>query len=382
MKNKKLWFQIVAWLLCVVLGYGLYNMVREDNAKSAERIAQLQMQAANMEQTDGEKSEALADIYDKFYSQLDNPQFVCWGDSAMAGSRDSSLAISLQKVVDENLYSQLSKSFSQVIEKEDFSIPSVKVHNMGVSNEGMRQILVRAGVNIMDLGEGIEIPTGNDPVTVRLMDEEAWNSEDKEAQIKFAKQRDVSFGKVWISGIEGSLITTDDWFDSTHPGYAFSRKDEGDWTRVGSGTEVEIESATKYRGEIPIFFFENDSGRSVDGLVSDMEKLVERYANTIDEDDNDEDESDDNSVDETAEEESYNLPYVVICTTADNSNLDKALKNKFGNCYIRNDQYSNEMTDRMYKKLAQQVYDNLDSQGCFTDIKASIVVAIQEADNL
>ena len=166
MKNKKLWFQVFAWLLCIALGYSLFNTVLEDNAKNAERFAQLQLQAANMEQTDGEKSEALADIYDKFYSQLENPQFVCWGDNAMAGSRESSLSISLQKVVNDNLYSQLSKTFSQAIEDEELTIPSVKVNNMGVTNEGMRQIVVSAGVNIMDLGEGNEIPYGNDPVTV------------------------------------------------------------------------------------------------------------------------------------------------------------------------------------------------------------------------
>ena len=386
MKNKKLWFQIIAWGLCIVIGYKLYSIVQADNINRIELYSQLQQQANAVEETEYEKLESLTDVYDKLYSEIHVPDFICWGDSAMAGSREKSLPISMQKVIEENLFSDLSKTFSRVLENEEYKLPSVTVNNMGVTNEGMRQILVRAGVNIMDLGEGIEIPTGTDPVNVRLMDEEAWNSieDDKNAQLKFAKQRDVGFGKVRISGVEGTLITTDDWFDSSHPGYAFIRDEEGDWQRVGSGTEVEIETATEYLGDIPVFFFENDSGRSVDGLVSDIDKLVKRYANTnVSEDVSDEADS---SLDEeesvTDEEGTYNLPYVVVCTTTEGSALDKALLTKFGNTYIRNDGYSADMTDRTYKKLAQQIYDNLDQQGCFSDIQAKIILAVQEAGGI
>ena len=383
MKNKRLWFQLLAWILCVVIGYQLYDLIKKDNARNAERFLQLQLQANQQEQTDYEKQEAQVDIYDRFYSQLEVPHFICWGDSAMAGSRERSLSTALVKVTNDNLFSSLSKTFSRVIEQDGYSIPSVEATNMGVSNEAMRQILVRSGVNIMDLGEGIEIPSGTDPVTLRLMDQEAWDSEDKKAELKFAKQRDVSFGKVTIDGIKGTLITTDDWFDSTHPRYAFIRDKEGDWQRVGSGTEVEIETATKYLGDIPIFFFENDSGRSVDGLVSDMEKLVKRYANAeADDEDTENDAEIENDESSDFSSASYNLPFVVVCTTAENSNLDKALSSKFGDRYIRNDSFSNEMTDRMYRKLAQQVYDNLDQQGCFTELQAKIIMAIHEAEGI
>ena len=76
---------------------------------------------------------------------------------------------------------------------------------MGVTNEGMRQIFARAGVNTIELGESIEIPSGKDNVTVRLMDEEAWNNlSDKkpDEQLKFANQKNVSFGKVYINDKE------------------------------------------------------------------------------------------------------------------------------------------------------------------------------------
>lgn len=369
MKIGNNWKQILAWGLCVVIAAGLLFIVHDDRKKNAERTAQLQKQAEELEQTDGEKIEALTDVYDKFYSQIDLSNIVCWGDSAMAGSKDSSLAISLKKVTEDNLFSSLSKNFGRVFENGEYTIPSITIHNMGVTNETMRQILIRAGVNSMELGDWIQIPSSTDPVTVRLMDEEARNSEEKEAQIRFARQRDVSFGQVWINDIEGTLIATDDWFDSTHPRYAFVRDEEGSKSSAGSGTEVEIESATVYIGEVPVFFFENETGRSTDGFVSDVQDLVDRYANTEDDD-------------EDEEEDSYDLPFVVIFTTDEGSEMDRAMGNAFGSRYIRNDNYSSSMTDRTYKKLAQQVYENLDSQGCFDSVKEKIALAIQEAEGL
>lgn len=369
MGKNRISLQFVAWSLCIALAVCFVIRYREDNKKNEERIEQLRQQASEREQTDNEKLEALTDCYDKLYSQLELQSFICWGDSAMAGAKDKSLAISLKKVVEENLFSPLTKSFGKVIENGEYSTPLVTVLNMGVLNESMRQILVRAGVNTMELGEYIQIPAGADSVTVKLMDDEAWNSEDKEAELKFAKQRDVDFGKVWIADVEGTLIETDDWFDSNHPRYAFVRDEEGSRQSAGSGTEVEIESATMYIGDIPIFFFENDTGRSIEGFVSDVEDLVERYADLEDDE-------------EENEESSYDAPFVVIFSTNEGSDMDKAMRNAFGRCYIRNEGLSSEMTERTYKKLAQQVYENLDEQGCFDSVKEKIALAVLEADGL
>ena len=369
MKISKYWKQILAWTLCAVLALGLVYIVREDRKRNTERIAQLQKQAAELEQTDNEKLEALTDVYDKFYSQVNVRSMVCWGDSAMAGGKDRSLAISLKQVVEENLFSSLTKSFGKVFEKGEYSTPSVTISNMGVTNETMRHILVRAGVNLLEIGDWIQIPEDTDPVAVRLMDDEAWNSDVEDDQIRFARQREVTFGKVWINDVEGTLIATDDWFDSAHPRYAFVRNEEGDMTSAGSGTEVEIESASMYIGNVPIFFFENETGRSVDGFVSDVQDLVDRYADT-----EDEDEEEDDII--------YDLPYVVIFTTNEGSEIDKAMGNAFGSHYIRNDKYVAEMTVRTYKKLAQQVYENLDAQGCFDGVKEKIALALQEAEGL
>ena len=88
MKIGNYWKQILALTLCIVVAAGLFYVVREDRRKNAERIAQLQKQAEELEKTDGEKLESLTDIYDKFYSQVSVRSMVCWGDNAMAGSKD------------------------------------------------------------------------------------------------------------------------------------------------------------------------------------------------------------------------------------------------------------------------------------------------------
>ena len=94
---------------------------------------------------------------------------------------------------------------------------------MGVFNEDMRQILVRASVNTMEIADWTQIPGDTEPVTVRLVDEEARSNG---GELRFIKQKDVSFGQVWIDDIEGTLVTTDDWYDSNHPRFAFVRDEE------------------------------------------------------------------------------------------------------------------------------------------------------------
>ena len=406
MNIRKYIVPVLAWILCIAGAYRLYTLVRADQAAQVERYAVLQRQAAASEETDVEKLDKQRDVYDRLYAQIDLKDFICWGDSAMAGTGSRSFPAIFKKVTEDNLFSPLEKTFNRVLEEDEYTTPSVKVNNMGVTGEGMRQILVRAGVNTMETGESIQIPWGTDPVTVRLMDEEAWNRLDSKKnpneQLKFARQKTVDFGKVYIDGIQGSLVTTDTWFDATHPQYAFVRKEEGDSDWVRSGTEIRIETATRYLGEIPLFFFEDDSGRSLDGFVSDIEQLVNRYAiDEAPEDDSssetskedEENRSDGSSDDEESDAESegetgtsaepaYDRPFVVICTAVEGSDLDKALRKRFGTRYIRNDGYASEMTEHNYKKLAQEVYDNLDSQGCFTDVKAQILVAVQEAEGL
>ena len=130
------------------------------------------------------------------------------------------------------------------------------------------------------------------------------------------------------------------------------------------GTDVEIESATKYIGNVPVFFFEDDSADTVNStneFVENLESLVQRYT-LIEEEDG---------------ETSSELPYVVVCTAEEESELDERLKEIFGDWYIRNDTYASEMTEDDYKELAQKVYANLDGQGCFDEMKETIEKVIE-----
>ena len=68
-----------------------------------------------------------------------------------------------------------------------------------------------------------------------------------------------------------------------------------------------------YIGEMPVFFFENETGRSAEEFVSDVQDLVDRYTDT--EDDDEEEDS----------EDSYDLPFVVIFAMDEGSGIDKAM---------------------------------------------------------
>ena len=370
MKLKENWVQIAAWALCVVLAVGLVIMVRVDRKRSREHIQEMQQQAIEAEAANSEKLKMLEDLYDQFYSQWDIQSFVGWGDSAMVGNKYFSFPGAFRSVAEKNLFSPLTRTFSKVLSGEEYKTPSIDITNMGVSNEGMRQILVRAGVNKMKVGDTIIIPEGTDPVTVRLVDDEVQTSGKSNDEILFVKQKNVTFGKVWISNIEGDLVETDNWFDSSHPRYAFVRDEKGSSQSVESGTDIEIESATKYIGCVPIFFFENNVGRSADGFVSDVENLTLRYADLDDKK---------SGVDSNSGN-SYNLPFVVICTTDEGSDIDKAMREAFGDRYIRNESSSTEMNEQAYRRLAQMVYENLDAQGCFDEAKEKIAEIVKEAE--
>ena len=83
------------------------------------------------------------------------------------------------------------------------------------------------------------------------------------------------------------------------------------------GNDIDIESATKYIGSIPIFFFEDNSVESVgsvDEFITILERLVKRYT----------------EIEVKDRESSEELPYMVICTV-DGSELNESMQEEFGN---------------------------------------------------
>ena len=277
----------------------------------------------------------------------------------MTGNADSSLPKALEELVNGQLLELLSESFDDVIERDKRTVPTIIVNNMGASNEGMDEILVRAGVDGLEIGEWAQIPGERKPVNL------VFRNGDSGTTLHFALQKYTGFGLTEISGVKGVLTKGEGEYDENHPRIAFVRDRAGDSFQVVKGTDIEIQSATKYKGNIPIFFFGDDTVdtvESVDGFVSDLKSLVQRYT----------------EIEEEDGESSEELPYVVICTADEESELDESLKEAFGDHYIRHDTYADEMTEDGYKELAQKVYANLDGQGCVDEMKETIAKAVEE----
>ena len=166
--------------------------------------------------------------------------------------------------------------------------------------------------------------------------------------------------------------------------------------QAGAGTEIETENASRYLGDIPVFFFEDDSADNVDSFVSDLENLVDRYTDyyreeteeaadedTADEETTDEYIGDEETADkETEEESSVSHSFAVICTVEGDSDLDTALREEFGDHYIRSDLYADSLNADNCKNLAQKVYEALDAQGCFDTVKEITAQAIEALDDL
>ena len=362
MKSNERRFQVIVWGLCIVLAIALIILVYSDKKKNQERIIQAQIQNNDANTTvegESEYEKKALSIYEDLVSELQLNSFVCWGDNEMAGNANSSLPKKIGEVSDNEVLELLSKSFSKTVEKEKRDIPSTAVINMGVANEGMSEILVRSGVDGLEVGEWVLIPGEKEPINIVLRNSESGTT------LHFAQQEEAKFGQVEISGVKGTLTKGDGEYDEDHPKLAFVRDRAGDNLQVGLGTEVEIESATEFIGCIPIFFFEDDTidtVNSVGEFMSDIERLVQRY--TV--------------IEEEGSESFEELPYVVICTVDEESELDESLEEAFGDHYIRHDTYADDMTDDGYIELAQKVYANLDGQGCFDEMKEKIEKAAEE----
>lgn len=369
MNNNDKKIQCIAWGICAVIAIALATLVITDRKKNQERILQMQMEA---QLQDGDAESAAGgntkanDAYNKASSaykdlvpKLQLNSFVFWGDNEMAGNKEGSLPQAFGEVANGQLLVLFSELFGEVIKQEKKAIPSMPINNMGATNEGMSEILTRAGVNELEVGEWALISEEKEPVNIVLRNGNTGST------LHFAQQKGADFGKVDITGVKGVLTKGDGQYDEDHPRFAFVRDRAGKSFQVGLGTDIEIESATKYIGNIPIFFFEDDTVDTVDSVdefVSDLESLVQRYT----------------EIEEEDGESSEELPYVVICTADEESELDESLKEAFDDHYIRHDTYADDMTEDGYKELAQRVYANLDRQGCFDEMKSQIEKAAEK----
>ena len=396
MRIKEYLLKIVAVLLCVVMAAILVALFFMNHTRNAERAEELKKQSEELARLEAQKKEEAADLYYDLAADLMVRDIVCWGDNEMAGNSDSSLPKTLREVANEKLFTDVTTDFTNFMDKEAEPALSVTVNNLGVRNEGMREILVRAGVNELQLAQWTVIPSDTEPHNVELKDNVSWST------LRFAEQSNVRFGEVEIGGIYGSLTAGEGEYDDDHPRFAFARDEEGDSASFGGGTPVEISSAVDYIGGIPVFFFEDDSADSVSGFVEDLERLVERYTeyDTDEEAGSDDTDTGSEGTDEAAaadtaataaaaeteiaqeKEPSVTRAFVVICTAEEDSDLDEALREAFGDQYIRNDTYAYEMSEDNYRSLAEKVFEILDSQGCFDDVKRQTGAALEQLGNL
>ena len=357
MKIKGKAVQIVPWGICVILMIALIVLVVTDRQKYKNRIIEMQLQsqaeAEEIQKKEKEHIEKKAKIYNELVSNLELPDFVIWGSIEPLEEDGISFSGAFEQLINQQMNAILSESFENVIDSTNNTIPAVLINDMRVTNEGMQEIMTRAGVDEIEIGEWAMIPKEPELVNLALKNSESGIT------LHFAEQKGADFGKVTISGIEGKLTTGDGEYDENHPKFAFIRDEEGDSFQVGVGTSIEVESATKYNSNVPVFFFGEDmveSVESVDDFVTDAKRLVELYA-------------------DRNEENGWEKPYAVVCTTDKDSELDEALEEAFGDNYIRNPYNQNKASESSYKKLALTVYTELDNQGCFRDIKEKVADA-------
>ena len=392
-------FRIGTGILCVIMAALLIVLMFMNHRRNQERADALRQKTEERKVLETQKIEKAAELYDHYIDQLGGISVVCWGDAVMAGKGDASLPSALGAVIGENLYQPFTESYSKVVDTEEMTQPAASVANMGVRDEGMREILARAGVNTMKVGEWALIPGDTEPQNIVLGDDTFWTP------LHFARQDKVSFGKVVIEEIEGTLIEGEGEYDELHPRFAFVRDEEGDSFQTGAGTVIETENASRYLGDIPVFFLEDDSADNVDSFMSDLEDLVDRYTDYYHENREEEETSDEDTLEEQSEdgytgdeqaaeeesggaeegsekETSVSHAFVVLCTVESDSDLDTALKEEFGDHYIRSDLYADSLNADNCKNLAQKVYEALDAQGCFDTVKEITAQAIEALDDL
>ena len=236
---------VVLFCLLVVM----YVQERKQRAVRAEENRQI---AARVEEENGRRKGAVEEIYASMTEALAKGPagFVCWGDGEMVGNQYGTLPSSLDHKIDETYFAQLRPALLHA-GAYDARIQGIKVVNMGASNEGLNEIMVRTGAHQMVLGQELGLLSGNDKnsmVNVTLADEEG-------NVLHFADQKYAKFGTTTIDDVEGSLYTGTESYDDLHSMLAFRRKTAGEEYVIPAGEEVETQGAEVYRKYYPVLFF-------------------------------------------------------------------------------------------------------------------------------
>ena len=156
MKIKDYLIQFAVGAMCVVLAAVLIAVFFMNHVRNAERAEQVQQRSAELKKQEALKKEKAIDLFEELASDLSVRRIVCWGDNEMAGNGDLSLPKALRDVANEKLFTDVNETYTGITNNETENALTVTVNNMGVRNEGMREILVRSGVNDLYVGEFLE----------------------------------------------------------------------------------------------------------------------------------------------------------------------------------------------------------------------------------
>lgn len=346
-QNKR---HTIGWIIIVLLALALVALFYHYHEQSKKMSDAYKEEAAQIQAGQDEISLAQAEIFEGLASGMDLPEFVFWGDESMAGNADGDLPAAFSSYADEKVFGDIGKRFSQIQGQNIYDTLQVKVENMGIAGEGMNEIMTRTGAHQLVTAQELQIPARRDKVNIDFRDEQGHD-------LRFEPKNYTLFGSTEIDGIEGKIYKGEGEYDTGQQRLAFARRETGEELTVPAGTDVNTESANKYKGCLPVLFF--DGGIETDPalLTQELQEILE-YNGTPKE------------------------SYLVVVQTEEGQNLDRLLQEAFPEHYIRWDKPVGDMTEDDYSALAEQVYDSLDHQDCFKKARSAVKDAKKQLKEL
>ena len=351
MSKMSIFRRILEYALILVLSVavvGLYlNGVHARNARQAVQQALIVQEAARNRELDQQRDS----IFETVATAAKSVEgIVFWGDESLTVNRETSLPAQVNNRIEDALISPVISRMVKATGPANYPHDLIPINNMGVDNEGIEEILCRAGARKIRTGQDFEV---REDVMARDIEMVGENGQ----KLLFASQQYAKFGNVSLQGISGWLYQGSYYYDSVHSVLAFGRDKQGEARTVPAGTVLEVESQQKYRRNRTVLFFGEHPEIGDEALVQCMKDLLSRQVGHEDQ-------------------------YVVVCTTGEGSALDRLLTEAFGDHYLRNDSTPEDMGTTPYQKLSQRVYEVLDRYGAFDEVKKGAEAAMAAVDAL
>ena len=260
--SRKKLRNIILILLLLVLIAGAFFLYKFISSRNKQREEELKAAyAVQQEQQSSNKQLEVEAVLAEYEKDMDTvakymPGIVCWGDKLTTGSSgNASYPKVLQSMIDENICALYD--FSSTIEnpndyssriKYDELKVKIPVVNMGNGEENCNTILGRCGAVPYVLSESVDIPTGCEPVEVRIQSENGRS-------VTPLLQGDGGVNNVTIKGIDGVLSLDENSYKSSYSiKYYFTRSEPGTEVLAEAGVPVVTAASEKYLDYIPVIF--------------------------------------------------------------------------------------------------------------------------------